>query len=304
MQARKGRSARGAGSQPLRDASPIARAPIAFFLLVLAGLAGLAGLGGTPARGHGDEAHTMPTGSPNASAEATLVGDGKAGVRRVCSFRPGLHQPSLCGTAATLRPAPPLRGKMLMFEANSFTDVAPTANQQRASDEMVASCQASVAKHGWENLEVAKASGFAQAWKDTVHYVNTDFVFDQVFLDCDKPEYLMYYDTPTGKALAGIMFVTQNLLDEGPQFGGSATRWHFHYWASPRCFKRGVLAGLLATDDATLGECEEGELSFRSPEMLHVWLFDHPGGRFASMMHLSDEDLQELIGEKAAPATP
>jgi len=125
-------------------------------------------------------------------------------------------------------------------------------------------------------------------------------VFDKAFLDCDKPEYLMYYDTPTGKTLAGVMFVTQNLLDEGPQFGGSATRWHYHYWAMPRCMKRGVVA----IGAATLGECEEGELSFRSPEMLHVWLFDHPGGRFSAMMHLSDDDLQELIRQQAAAATP
>ena len=56
----------------------------------------------------------------------------------------------------------------------------------------------------------------------------------------------------------------------------------------------------MAIGFAELGECEEGVLSFRSPEMLHVWLFDHPHGRFSAMMHLSDETVEELIRQKAA----
>ena len=42
---------------------------------------------------------------------------------------------------------------------------------------------------------------------------------------------------------------------------------------------------------------------------LHVWLLNHPGGRFSPMMHLSDEMLQNLIRhkatrEEAAPLAP
>jgi hypothetical protein len=48
------------------------------------------------------------------------------------------------------------------------------------------------------------------------------------------------------------------------------------------------------------GECAEGIQSFRSPEMLHVWLIDHPAGRFSPMMHLDDDTLQRLIKQKAA----
>jgi hypothetical protein len=276
----------------------------AFALAVL-----IAGLGVAPAHGHGEEEHGMPAVSPSEDTTTHELGHGELGEpgepgepgeRRICSFRAGLHQPAICGTEKTLRPAPPLRGTMLMFEANSFTGLEPTASQQQAADEMVAACQASVAKHGWDDLANATASGFVQAWNDPIHYVNRDFVFDDVFLDCDKPEYLMYYDTPSGKTLAGVMFVTQNLLDEGPQFGGPTTRWHYHYWSTPRCMRGGVLA----IGTAALGECEEGEVSFRSPEMLHVWLFDHSAGRFSAMMHLSDEMVDELIrqtGEEPAP---
>lgn len=258
----------------------------------------IACLGVAPAHGHGDEEHAMPMDS---EGDATLKeGDGTPGERRLCSSRTGAHKTALCGTAATLLPGPPLRGKMLMYEADSFTGFAPTAGQQQAADEMVASCQASIAKHGWQDLEKAKASGFTAAWNDTVHYVNSDFVFDDAFLDCDRPEYLMYYDTPSGKALAGVMFVTQSLLDEGPQFGGSPTRWHYHYWVVPRCMQRGVIA----IGVAKLGECEDSELSFRSPEMLHVWLFDHPAGRFSAMMHLSDEEIEALISQTSPAPTP
>ena len=48
---------------------------------------------------------------------------------------------------------------MLMYEANAFTGFEPTASQQQAADKMVASCQASIARHGWEDLEKALESG-------------------------------------------------------------------------------------------------------------------------------------------------
>jgi hypothetical protein len=68
----------------------------------------------------------------------------------------------------------------------------------------------------------------------------------------------------------------------------------------PRCIRDGVIG----IGYAELGECEEGDPSFRSPEMLHVWLFDHPAGRFSSMMHLSDATVKEMIRQRSGASPP
>jgi len=236
--------------------------------------------------------HDMPMGAHHEAAKGEPI----AG-RPLCAYRPGVHEPGVCGTKAQVRPAPPPKGQMMMYEANSFTGSEPTEAQQQAADKLVAACTANVRKRGWDDIDKALADGYAPAWNDSVHFVNREFVFDDAFMDCDKPEYLMYYDGPTGKVLAGVMFVTHELEDEGPQLGGTLTRWHYHYSPAPRCLDRGILA----TGFAAFGECEDGGVvGFRSPEMIHVWLFDHPQGRFSSMMHLSDDTKQVLFGEASA----
>ena len=48
----------------------------------------------------------------------------------------------------------------------------------------------------------------------------------------DRPEFLMYRDTPSGKLLMGFMFFTRTLEERGPQPGGSLAPWHFHPWGT------------------------------------------------------------------------
>jgi hypothetical protein len=254
----------------------------------------VAAFGAFAAHGHDGDDHGMAMEMNHDEPEEVERIEG----RQLCAFRPGVHNARECGTRAEVRPAPPLKGKMVMYEANSFTGAEPTEVQQRAADKMVASCTESIRKRGWGSIDKALADGFEPAWNDSVHYVNRKFVFDGEFMNCKKPEYLMYYDGPSGKILAGVMFVPHELEDEGPQLGGTLTRWHFHYWPAPRCLDRGILA----TGFAAFGECQDGDVvSFRSPEMIHVWLFDHPGGRFSSMMHLSD-DTKEVMFREASTA--
>lgn len=42
------------------------------------------------------------------------------------------------------------------------------------------------------------------------------------------------------------------------------------------------------------GACAHGFPNHRTPEMLHVWLLDHPQGRFATRMELPPETLKAL----------
>jgi hypothetical protein len=58
------------------------------------------------------------------------------------------------------------------------------------------------------------------------------------------------------------------------------------------CYERGVLP-IGGIDEE--GSCETGFTNIRSPEMLHVWFFDHVDGKFATTMGLSEEQLKAGI---------
>jgi len=237
-------------------------------------------------------------GSPAAgSAPGTeSVAGGPAGPRYVCEYDPDPRNMTDCDLESKVVPEEGGGGMMRMYEVTRFPGVEPTAAQKRAAEEMVKRCYESAERHGWYDFDKATADGFRLKVSDDTHYNNVDFLFDDRVLDADRPEYLMFYDGPGGKVLAGYMFVPRNNVEEGPQFGGPLTRWHYHTWGSPICLVKGILDTGLPVD----GACAMGSPTYRSPEMLHVWLLDHPQGRFATGMYLSDALLEQLVRERAA----
>ena len=60
--------------------------------------------------------------------------------------------------------------------------------------------------------------------------------------------------------------------------------WHYHSWFRPQCVVDGLSMGWSID-----GKCGKGVPSHFSGEMMHVWLLDHPGGRFATPMFLPYE---------------
>ena len=46
--------------------------------------------------------------------------------------------------------------------------------------------------------------------------------------------------------------------------------------------------------------CKTGEPAKRSLEMIHVWLVDHPGGRFSAEMQVKRSLMTRLLEERAA----
>ncbi|MEZ4215896.1 MAG: hypothetical protein R3E88_05410 [Myxococcota bacterium] len=178
---------------------------------------------------------------------------------------------------------------MVIWELSEHApDVAPTPAQEAAARDLVARCRAAAEAHGWFAFEKGLADGYHLLAGDRRHYVNEEYLFDGRVLDCERPEFLMYYGTPQGKLLAGVMFYASALDARGPQIGGNRTLWHYHVWKIPMCLRD----GLLIVDQARGGACREGEPAHRSPEMLHVWFLDHPDGPFATTMWLSREDLE------------
>ena len=188
---------------------------------------------------------------------------------------------------------------MVIWELSEFEPgVAPTPAQQHAADELAERCRAVAHEKGWFNFQRGLEDGFRLLPGDRRHYYNEAFLFDDRELDCERPEFLMYYGTPKGKILTGMMFYVSEPTGRGEQIGGPLTLWHYHVWNQEMCMRD----RMLILSQAQSRSCEEGIPSFRSPEMLHVWLLDHPEGRFATTMGLTRAQLDAALETRALEA--
>ena len=170
-----------------------------------------------------------------------------------------------------------------MYELTQYPNQEPTPAQREAGERFIAASFDAVMRNGWTNKEKGLSDGFEQMFGDPVHFVNKEYVFDGETLNPDKPEVLMYYNTPDGVYLMGVMYLA--IGERGPQIAGPLSKWHYHI-DRRMCYERGVLP--IGTRDDE-GNCETGFHNIRSPEMLHIWFFDHPEGVFATKMGLSAE---------------
>jgi uncharacterized membrane protein len=155
-----------------------------------------------------------------------------------------------------------------------------TAEQQQwAADFHRRSLEAAV-KNGWFDIDKAFEQGFQRDLINRTHFPNQEYLFDDVILDPERPEWLIYSDSPDGKVLMGFMFFTRELYEVGPTPAGTLAQWHFHPYETPRC----AIEGLWTVGDPDEdGRCAEGVPVDRTPEMFHVWFIDHPLGRFTHM---------------------
>lgn len=185
----------------------------------------------------------------------------------------------------------PDQKKMLMYEVTEYRDVEPTDEQQAASNDLVARARAAVERNGWYDFARAVEDGFELIFADHQHYVNKEYLLDDHVLDPDRPEFLMYYETPHGPKFAGFMFMVAKPDERGPQIGGRDTVWHYHLWPQPVCLYEGMYPIGLAED----GACAEGTVGIKSPEMMHVWTIDHPDGPFSTGMKLAPEVRAQLL---------
>jgi hypothetical protein len=176
-----------------------------------------------------------------------------------------------------------------MYELTQYPNQEPTQADKDAADKFISDSFDAVIRNGWMSKEKGLSDGYEKMFGDPVHFVNKEYVYDGETLNPEKPEVLMYYPTQEGDFLVGVMFLA--IGQRGPQVAGPLSKWHFHI-DRRMCYERGVLP--IGTRDEG-GNCETGFHNIRSPEMLHVWFFDHPEGRFASKMGLSAETLESGI---------
>lgn len=131
----------------------------------------------------------------------------------------------------------------------------PTPQQQEAADKLAAETKAGVAKY--LDPAAAEAEGYqpsSPSWRPVTHYINPAYQRDGEILDPSRPESLVYANTSKGPVLLGAMYLMPEPGTLGPRIGGCLTQWHPHsLWGQ------------------------------ETPEMMHVWTADVPGGPFSEL---------------------
>lgn len=129
---------------------------------------------------------------------------------------------------------------------------------------------------------VAEANGFRSIRDGATgveHYLNRANIEDDVMLDPDRPESLVYDTTVTPKRLVAAMYMATpgTTLETVPDIGGPLTQWHIH---NNLCFNdRGQVAGLTQGD----GSCRPPLVKGAEIPMIHVWIVPRPCGPFSAL---------------------
>jgi hypothetical protein len=116
------------------------------------------------------------------------------------------------------------------------------------------------------------------------HYIKWDLINDDVFLNPDQPESLVYeIDRRTGdKTLVSAMFMVNEGTDlaDVPDVGGTLTQWHVH---DDLCFSNDPVAPRVVGVTTVGGDCRPPATKLGRAPMLHVWITPHPCGPFAAL---------------------
>ena len=185
---------------------------------------------------------------------------------------------------------------MVIWEVSRYAPkTRPTHEQVRVAKDLVERCYEAAREHGWYDFEKGLADGYRLLHDDVYHFTNDEYMLDDVTLDPNRPENLMYYEIPSGeRVLAGFMFNAKTRTARGPQIGGPLTVWHYHIWKNAQC----VLQDMIGVAWSVDGSCEEGVKMHRSSEMMHVWLVYRREGPFATAMRVGKKALVEGIEKR------
>ena len=185
------------------------------------------------------------------------------------------HSPT---TTAVAKPYDPT----LPIDLSGTPGVTP--QQQAAAENLVAVTLVRLPK--WSDYKVAEAAGFksiGDGFTGTEHFVNWGWIDDNVFLDPDHPESLVYKPMPDGsKKLLSAMYMLPDTmtLDKVPDIGGALMQWHIH---DNLCFTNDAVAPMVAGIINGQGQCNPPLVKFRAAPMIHVWIVPHTCGPFAAL---------------------
>jgi len=159
-----------------------------------------------------------------------------------------------------------------------------TPQQQAAAENLIAVTLVDLPQ--WSDHRVAEAAGFksiGDAGTGHEHFVQWDWIDDDVLLDPDFPESLVYEPQPDGsKKLVSAMYMAPSsvALEDVPNVGGALTQWHIHdnlcYTGFP---EHPRVSGVTASN----GPCPAGMVRPAPAPMIHVWIVPQKCGPFAAL---------------------
>jgi hypothetical protein len=160
-----------------------------------------------------------------------------------------------------------------------------TPQQQAFAENLIANTLLNLPQ--WSDPAVAEAAGFRSIGDGATgheHFIQWSWIDDDVFLDPNHPESLVYEPQPDGsRRLVSAMYMMPASweLSDVPDWGGPLMQWHIH---NNLCFDVSDpdaprVGGL--TD--AQGGCTAPLEKFGESPMIHVWITAHPCGPFASL---------------------
>jgi hypothetical protein len=182
------------------------------------------------------------------------------------------------GEAPTPKPYDPTQP----IDLSGFEGVTP--EQQAAAENLIAITLIRLPQ--WADYRVAEAAGFHSIGDGATgheHFINWDWINDDVWLNPDFPESLVFEPQPDGsRKLVSAMFMLPDTmaLDEVPDIGGALMQWHIH---DNLCFTLDPVAPRVAAVTGSGGPCPAGTVAFPPSPMIHVWITSHPCGPFAAL---------------------
>jgi hypothetical protein len=159
-----------------------------------------------------------------------------------------------------------------------------TPEQQAYAENLVARTVVDLLQ--WADPAVAEAAGFrsiGDAATGHEHYINWDWINDDVWLDPDAPESLVYEPRPDGgKQLVSAMYMLPDTmtLEQVPDFGGRLMQWHIH---DNLCFTDDPEAPLVRGLTNPDGTCSPPLVKLSQSPMIHVWITPNECGPFAAL---------------------
>jgi hypothetical protein len=159
-----------------------------------------------------------------------------------------------------------------------------TPEQQAAAENLVALNVVRLPQ--WSDFRVAEAAGYHSIGDGLTgfeHFIKWDSINDDVALDPDHPESLVYSPQPDGskKLVSAMYFLPDTVaLKDVPNIGGALMQWHIH---DNLCFTDDPAAPLVRGVTDSAGNCPAPLKKFTPAPMIHVWITPNKCGPFAAL---------------------
>jgi hypothetical protein len=159
-----------------------------------------------------------------------------------------------------------------------------TPEQQAAAENLVALNVVRLPQ--WSDYKVAEAAGYKSIGDGLTgfeHFIKWDTINDDVALDPDHPESLVYQPQPDGskKLVSAMYFLPETVkLTDVPDIGGALMQWHIH---DNLCFTDDPVQPLVRGVVNSAGQCSAPLVKLTTAPMIHVWITPNKCGPFAAL---------------------